>query len=58
MKSRKKFKKSDGSSKPSGNGDASMAYEEKEKIVLEGNMFIFFILKIVKCVYVLVLRKG
>nr|SVE84210.1 EOG090X04U5 [Daphnia pulex] len=35
MKSRKKFKKSDGSSKPSGNGDASMAYEEKEKIVLE-----------------------
>lgn len=58
MKSRKKFKKADGTAKSSGNGDASMAYEEKEKIVLEGNMFILFILKIVKCVYVLVLRKG
>jgi hypothetical protein len=43
MKSRKKFKKSDGSSKPSGNGDASMAYEEKEKIVLEGNTFRLFL---------------
>lgn len=37
MKSRKKFKKADGTSKPSANGDASLAYEEKEKIVLEGN---------------------
>ena len=54
MKSRKKFKKADGTAKSSGNGDASMAYEEKEKIVLEGNIFILFILKIVKCVYVLV----
>nr|SVE73508.1 EOG090X04U5 [Daphnia atkinsoni] len=35
MKSRKKFKKADGTSRSSGNGDASMAYEEKEKIVLE-----------------------
>ena len=32
MKSRKKFKKADGTSKSSGNGDASLAYEEKEKI--------------------------
>nr|SVE75076.1 EOG090X04U5 [Daphnia dolichocephala] len=35
MKCRKKFKKADGTSKPSANGDATMAYEEKEKIVLE-----------------------
>jgi hypothetical protein len=40
MKSRKKFKKADGTSKSSGNGDTGMAYEEKEKIVLEGNIFL------------------
>nr|CAG4636952.1 EOG090X04U5 [Ceriodaphnia reticulata]SVE72889.1 EOG090X04U5 [Ceriodaphnia reticulata] len=34
LRSRKRFKKGDGSAKPA-NGDGSMAYEEKEKIVLE-----------------------
>jgi len=43
MKSKKKFKKADGTSKPSGNGDASMAYEEKEKIVLEGKTYKLFL---------------
>ena len=37
LKSRKRFKKGDGTAKPT-NGDASMAYEEKEKIVLEGSL--------------------
>nr|CAG4650917.1 EOG090X04U5 [Simocephalus serrulatus]SVE94191.1 EOG090X04U5 [Simocephalus serrulatus] len=34
LKSTKRFKRGDGTAKPA-NGDASMAYEEKEKIVLE-----------------------
>lgn len=39
LKSTKRFKRGDGTAKPA-NGDASMAYEEKEKIVLEGWLLI------------------